>query len=531
MSAPSPPVWLLIAIYFLYLGLATTASVPLFADIDWMHEGERLGTAQVILDGGLPLRDVYLPHGLFDEAIRPLLAFSIFGESLAADRLVGLMLEPLAYVAAAVYVWNLFRAPAWRIVGLAGFALYPLLLVPRHIAVFLMLSLLTAWVYERRPALLFWAGLVSGLATVFSTFDQAAFLFATALLFPVVLMAERVMREHGVAGRNTGPGFAATATLFQMVRPLLTGLSLGLIPLLGYMGLTGTISTFLSDVISRGQADAYAFTHVWGHQSVPPLTTAYMIWYAIPALYIILAVTIIVRVYYWGDRYWTAVWPTLLFGILSFVYAVRAYTYWKLAVVSFPFIVSVVYILYAIRTMSMEKRQARGLTGMSAGDILLVGLSAMSMIILLVHTFTRDWNIKQVAPRFLFPALALAILAAAVLAFAGLIRRRWHGVVVVACPLAALIVAVWFYNDAKPQLLSAQLKKPRLVSDGIRLVDVMATAEGRLTRDDPPYVRDETLTYMRAAAREHRPVVMLAPGAGNRRWVGSVQSGSLSGLR
>ena len=159
---PPCPLWLLIGIYLLYLGLATTASVPLFAEIDWMHEGERLGTAQIVLSGGLPIRDVYTPHGLFPEVIRPLVAFWLFGESLASDRLMGLLLEPLAYLAAAFYVWRLFTTPFWRVGGLVSFALFPLLILSRHIAVFLTLAVLSGWVRDGDPRRLFRAGLIAG---------------------------------------------------------------------------------------------------------------------------------------------------------------------------------------------------------------------------------------------------------------------------------------------------------------------------------------------------------------------------------
>ena len=513
MIAPYPPAWLLIAVYFLYLGLATTASVPLFADIDWMHEGERMGTAQILLDGGLPFRDVYLPHGFFEEAIRPLLAFSIFGESLAADRLIGLFLEPLAYVAAAIYVWKLFPAPAWRVLGLIGFALYPLLILPRHILVFLTLALLAAWARARRDALVFWAGLVTGLATVFSTFDHAAFLLGAVVVFPIAITAERVLHNLGAAGRKTDAGLAVNSKFSEMALPLLGGLGLGVLPFLGYVVLTGTASTFAADFMSRAQADAYVFRHVWGHQSAPPFTGAYLIWYAIPALYLVMAATIMVCVYVRGDPHWTPLWPTLLFGVISYVYAIRAYTYWKLAVVSFPFVICFIYALYGAKMLSGEQRPVRERSPAPRTEVLLLGLSALSMVIVLAHSLTRDWNPKQIAPRFLFPALAVSILAAVILAAAERFSvGRWRDRLIVACPVAALVVAVCFYHDAKPQLLSAQLKKPRLLSDAARLVNEMA--DERLTREHPPYVQDETLRYLQGAARDKRPVIMLAPGAG-----------------
>ena len=512
---PPCPLWLLIGIYLLYLGLATTASVPLFGKIDWMHEGERLGPAQIVLDGGLPIRDVYLPHGLFPEVIRPLLAFWLFGESLAADRIVGILIEPLAYVAAAFYVWKVFSTRFWRLVGLLGFALYPLLLWPRHIPVFLALGLLTAWVHERRRRHLWWAGIITGLGYVIGTVDQTTFLLATVLVFPFAVLAVHVMRRRDGTGRDPLEVGSTWSLFLEMARPLFGGLIIGLIPFLAYLGLTGTAALFVDDLLRRAEADVYAYLHVWQHQSYPSLNRMTLIWHVVPAFYGALAMVIIVRALRGGARYWTPVLPTLLFGILSFTYALRAFVYSKLAVVLFPFIVSFVYALYVVTIQQRERMAHRDESRIPLGEKIVLSLSGCAAIALLVDSLARDWSAKQVIPRFLFPVLALGVLAATVVAATEKFRaRRWRARLIVACPLAALVIASWFCNDVNPQLLSAQLKKPRLVSDLGRLIHVLATADGRLTRDHPQYVQDETLTYLKAASREHRRVVMLAPGAG-----------------
>ena len=511
MISPCPR-WLLPCIYVLYLGLASTASVPLFGEIDWMHEGERLGAVQVVLDGGLPFRDVYLPHGLFPEVIRPVLAFWMLGESIASDRIVGILIAPLAYVAAAFYLWRVFPSSPWRIAALVGFVLYPLQLIPRHIAVFLALGILTAWVYEQKPRQLFIAGLLSGLSYVLSTIGHATFLVGTVLLFPFVVTAERVIRPLQGPG-SSGFGWGSLkSTVREVAQPLFGGLSLGLLPFLGYMGVTGTSYTFLKDLLNRMEADAYAFVHVWGHQSLPPFNTPNMIWYAIPVLYLVLAATIIIRVRYWDDRRWTVVLPTLLFGILSLPYALRAYTYWKLAIVSFPFVVCCMFILYVL---SQEWADRQKESQMPFPYAILLGVSAAMSLLLLLHGMTREWPPQQVIPRFLLPVLALLILGAVGSVATGrLIPTRWHQAITVGCPMAALILAVWFVNDTKPQIVSAQLKKPRLVSDVWRLVNSATVRSGGLTRESPIYVQDETLSYLKTASREGRRVVILAVGAG-----------------
>jgi hypothetical protein len=287
-----------------------------------------------------------------------------------------------------------------------------------------------------------------------------------------------------------------------------------LIPFLSYLGLTGTAGLFLDDFVRRTEADA-AFSHVWLHQSFPSLSSTTLIWYVVPAFYAVLVTAIIVRVVRDGGRYWIPIVPTLLFGILSFAYAIRALTYWKLAVVVFPFIVSFVYLLYVVTIRQQDQPASRDETGIRSGEKIMLALSGCALIALLVYSLTREWSVKQVAPRILFPGLTFLALGVTVAAATGVFRSRpWQRGVIIASPLATLLIASWFLNDAHPQVLSAQIKKPRLVGDVGRLITLVATADGRLTREHPQYVQDETLTYLKTASREHRRVVVLAPGAG-----------------
>lgn len=501
------PRGLLVGTYLLYLGLTSSASVPLFGGIDWLHEGERLGTVQVILSGGLPIRDVYLPHGFMPEVVRPLLAFWLFGASLASDRLAGLLLAPLPYVAAAFYLWRLFSSQFWRAVGLASFALYPLLLLPRHAMVLWTLGFLTSWARQPQRRLLMAAGFLSGLAFVFSTIEQAMFLLATVLLIPFVVSLER----RG-SGQAAGTRRTAFATLLEIGTPLYGALAVGMLPFLAYLVLTGTMSVFVSDLFRRAEADAFAFTHVWKHESFPHFTPGNAIWYVIPLFYVALSALIAIRIRR-GDRSWTAVLPTVLFGIVSFMYAVRQFTYWKLAVVSFPFIAGVIYVLAVIEKDWAERSEIPHALR-SASVPMVSGLTAALMLVLLVLALLRDWTPKQIIPQVLFPALALTVLASGAMAAWGRVRidrRRKLALVSVA---AALVLSVWFYNDAKPQIVAAQLKKPKFVSETGRLVSDWVQAGGRLSREQPQYVHDEVLAYLVAQRQKGRPVVLLASGAG-----------------
>ncbi len=500
---PPCPFWLLAATYLLYLGLVTRESLPIFAQIEWLHEGERLGTAQMVLDGGIPFRDVYLTHGLFSNIIRPLVAFWMFGESLAADRLFGLLVEPLSYVAAAFYVWKVFPTVSWRLIGLVGFALYPLHLEPRHIIVFLTLGFLTAWTYERRKIWLVVAGIFAGLAFVGSTLDHAGFLLGTVLALPVILLIEARLLRTPAAMEG---GCAAATTLQEVALPLGGGVVLGLAPFLGYLVVTGTTGAFLNDTIQR-----VLFDTVVRRDPYPALSFMNAMWYVVPAFYVIVAASVMVRLRYRGEEHWRPLYPTLLFGVLSFGYAMRGCceVYGKLAIVSFPFIVGLIYVLFV---MDHERRQE---AGNSRGRALVLFLTAAWTLAILFHALSREWGDKQFIPRVLFPVLAVLLLSATVAALTDWGQcRRWARGLTVACPLAAVILGACFFHDAKPHLLSAQLKKPRLVKDLTRLAPSLLQNSGRLTRDQPPYVRDELLSYLETASRRQTRAVILAVGAG-----------------
>ncbi|MEW6544053.1 MAG: hypothetical protein AB1411_10635 [Nitrospirota bacterium] len=508
---PRCPRSLLVGTYFLYLGLTSSASVPLFGNVDWLHEGERLGTAEILLHGGLPFRDVYLPHGLLPEVIRPLVAFWLFGESLAADRLVGVFLAPLAYVACAFYVWKLFPSRGWRIAALLAVALYPVQLIPRHILVFLTLGFLAAWTYARRPRDLVLAGTMVGLSTVGSTLDQVAFLFATTLAFTVYWIVEQFILSR-MPFSNGSPQPVSIMSLVHQICPLVIGMWLGLVPFLGYLVWTGTGLAFLNDYATRVLTDA-----VVKHDPFPEPTLMNITWYAVPTFYGLAIFMILVRVFRFGDCHWAPVVPTLLFGAFSFSYVLRGCcpSYGKLAVVSFPVVVLLVYLLYVIQDKRRSSPALSVRERLSRLDAVVLVCTGLLAALVLLHALVRDWNPKQIAPRFVFPLASVAILAGAGSVRAGRFRSRiWQDRILVSSALASVIVATWFYNDAKPQVLTAQIQKPKLVKQIGQLVGWIAASGGRLTRDSPPYVRDEVLDYLKSASQNGRDVIVLATGSG-----------------
>lgn len=504
-----PPILLLVT-YLLYFGVATTASVPLSAPIDWLHEGERFGVAQMALAGGLPFRDVSIPHGLFPEMIRPLVAFRLLGESIAVDRVAGILLAPLAHVAAVFYLWQLFRSRWWRVVALMAFALYPLLLEPRHIPVFFALAFLTTGVRDLDPRRMFWGGTLCGLGFVLSTFDQAVFLcgmgVTLSLLFlSRVLPVVRPAAGAGVPGRSSGHGHLRAGG------SLLAGLCLGLIPFLGYLATHGLVLDFLEDLRRRAEWEKFIAPIVWPGQAFPALPGGgpeSAIWYVMPLFYLGFIAWLFVTRRSTKESAAQAIWPTLIFGVLSFGYAIRQYGYWKLAVVSFPFVAGAVFWL------SLLDQEARSHVAPKAVTMLLVGALFIALAVL-VGSLVRAWSPKQIWPRFMFPALAVGIGAwSASLMMGNIAVTRWRSRLVLLCPLVAFVVGIWFFNNAKPQILHVLLKKPQTIREVMSLSSQWRQARGGFSRDTPPMFNDDTLSYVKAARQEERPVLILAVGAG-----------------
>jgi len=100
--------------------------------IDVFHEGERLAPLNSALRGEIPYRGVYLQHGLFYNFYRPLIAGKLFGPSLASDRLLGHILDPLGHV---------------------GFYLFALQILKSRLSIFLLLWILSSGVSEE---FMFW---------------------------------------------------------------------------------------------------------------------------------------------------------------------------------------------------------------------------------------------------------------------------------------------------------------------------------------------------------------------------------------
>jgi len=78
-------------------------------DIDLFHEGERLAPLNEMQHGGIPFRDVYIQHGLFQNAYLAWCGSKFFEPTLLGIRLMENLLAPLGYVAFYLLGLQVFR--------------------------------------------------------------------------------------------------------------------------------------------------------------------------------------------------------------------------------------------------------------------------------------------------------------------------------------------------------------------------------------------------------------------------------------
>ena len=91
---------------FIYL---LTYSASIHGNIDMFHEGERLAPLNEMLHGGVPFRDVYVQHGLFQNAYLAWFGSLLFEPTLFGVRSMEDILAPLGYVAFYLFGLQVFR--------------------------------------------------------------------------------------------------------------------------------------------------------------------------------------------------------------------------------------------------------------------------------------------------------------------------------------------------------------------------------------------------------------------------------------
>ena len=176
---------------------------------DEFHEGETLGAATDYLKGLMPFRDTVFHHGAFQDPLRSILGFKLFGRSIASARTFESMMQILNLFLFAVSVFFLFgRNIYYSVLALASLLII-MLASPLHLSFiiitrdlclwpFIIVSvLLTGYIRGGRgepPAgerakgriLFFLFGLIPMLALVYSV-ERGFFLLAASLINGILL--------------------------------------------------------------------------------------------------------------------------------------------------------------------------------------------------------------------------------------------------------------------------------------------------------------------------------------------------------
>jgi len=205
----SPGLGKLLSVLLILFSVVVALNIPTFhasGRFDSFHEGETLGPAVSYMAGETPYKDFIFLHGLYENPLRSVIAFRLFGRSIASVRTLESVVKILAFVLLSMLLLRLYRGrylysfTALTILAFlhfsAMFHLPQLMLIKtRDVTVFLFL--ITVVVLQdagrdgdRRTGRLFMAGFLFSfipLASFGYAVDRGAFLFATYLiLFPVM---------------------------------------------------------------------------------------------------------------------------------------------------------------------------------------------------------------------------------------------------------------------------------------------------------------------------------------------------------
>lgn len=111
---------ILLCVYAVLLAL-NVPTYHSFGRFDAYHEGEVLGSSLSWIAGQAPYRDFLFFHGLFQDPLRAVLAFKIFGASIGAVRTMESLLKLSTWLLAALFLHKLFRGKILWTLGVLSF--------------------------------------------------------------------------------------------------------------------------------------------------------------------------------------------------------------------------------------------------------------------------------------------------------------------------------------------------------------------------------------------------------------------------
>lgn len=239
--------WLVVALVF-HFGVHGT--------IDLFHSGEWLTIGAMTREGMTPFRDLYLQHGLVQNALRAAWTMQWIGDSLWADRVTTNVLYGVTHAAFFWMLLPILRSPYVALLAALAFATRGMFLQPRFLPMFIAVACLLRAIdathrdvaeqaRARRHVLL--AGIAAGIG-VFWSLDIGVYTTLAAGLYFVLdawLSRRRTPLRRG---------------LLQPLSHFALGAGLGAAPFVLYLGAHGALGAFVEN--SRLQASLQL--PVWG---------------------------------------------------------------------------------------------------------------------------------------------------------------------------------------------------------------------------------------------------------------------------
>jgi hypothetical protein len=323
-----------VLIYFYFFDASSHAPPPdpLNKDIDLFHEGEKLAPLNTLLRGGLPFRDIYVQHGLFEDVGKPWLAALLNAPSLASLRLTEAFLAPLGYVALYFLGLQVFRFwPTALILVLLTSSTHPYL-SSRQALGLLTVAVLAggirhSYFYQSPPIQLHYDSFARRRFAVSGTLTTLAFFFSTDTgLFALAACAVFLI-IHGLTRSNLQNSDRWSPLWFYVA-----GVLLAFMPFILYFWWAGVLTDFFCNTYTQCAYEAA----VWGFPFPPLLPELQKVssfaavktflagrglWYLPVAVYLITAGILSVR--FVKDRFWESqanaiILLVLLFGVIQF---------------------------------------------------------------------------------------------------------------------------------------------------------------------------------------------------------------------
>ena len=164
-------------------------SSNIHGQIDFFHEGEILGPAGGILRGKILYLDIWIHHGLFEDAYKALLSFKLFGESLASTRLLINILGPLGLIGLYFLALKISRSIALSFLVVFLMSVVGIFWnnwMGRYLFGFFALAFAAGYVDSKKLHHLIIAGICTSLA-IFYSLDVGVYVFSACLLFLLIM--------------------------------------------------------------------------------------------------------------------------------------------------------------------------------------------------------------------------------------------------------------------------------------------------------------------------------------------------------